>query len=122
MRTCSYCGEPDENGGDHPACKASSLAADLEWERVHGEEYWRRANEPHPRPRTELERRRAKATNRTKRFRAPVFARDGYKCRICGATEKLVLDHIVPISKGGCDDPSNLQTLCWSCNSRKGAR
>lgn len=36
---------------------------------------------------------------------------------------RLVLmtkDHIVPRSKGGTDDLTNLQTLCTNCNNRKG--
>lgn len=31
----------------------------------------------------------------------------------------LEVDHIVPRSKGGADDPDNLQALCFSCNSTK---
>ena len=54
--------------------------------------------------------------------REKVFARDSYTCVSCGATDDLTLDHIVPISKGGGNSISNLQTLCRSCNSRKGAR
>lgn len=54
--------------------------------------------------------------------REKVFSRDSYTCVFCGATEDLTLDHILPISKGGGNELSNLQTLCRSCNSRKGAR
>lgn len=33
------------------------------------------------------------------------------------------VDHIVPIKQGGEKyEPSNLQSLCWSCHSRKSAK
>ena len=41
-------------------------------------------------------------------------------CLACGNTEKLSIDHIVPISKGGKNDYENLQVLCISCNVKKG--
>lgn len=56
-----------------------------------------------------------------RRFGAEVFARGGFQCRICGSHDDLTLDHIVPLSRGGRNEPSNLQALCRSCNSRKGA-
>lgn len=55
-------------------------------------------------------------------IRARVYDRDGHLCLHCGATENLTLDHIKPYSLGGPDTVQNLQTLCRSCNSRKGAR
>lgn len=54
-------------------------------------------------------------------LRRAVFAHDGWACVYCGSKRKLELDHIQPISKGGTDDRANLQTLCQSCNRRKGA-
>jgi 5-methylcytosine-specific restriction endonuclease McrA len=57
--------------------------------------------------------------------RVSVLHRDGYKCLFCGCSAKQVqleVDHIVPFSQGGSNDPSNLQTLCFDCNRGKGAR
>jgi hypothetical protein len=51
-----------------------------------------------------------------------VFDRDGRKCLHCGTTQRLTIDHIWPVSRGGSDDLENLQTLCHSCNAKKGAR
>jgi hypothetical protein len=55
------------------------------------------------------------------RLARQVMERDAYRCRRCGSWIDLTIDHIKPISLGGEDDPANLQTLCRSCNSRKGA-
>lgn len=54
--------------------------------------------------------------------RDAVYERDGYACRHCGATDDLALDHIHPWSRGGPDTVDNLQVLCRSCNSKKGAK
>jgi hypothetical protein len=53
-----------------------------------------------------------------------VMERDGHRCQNCGGTEDLTIDHkLVPWSEGGSStDPENLQVLCRSCNSSKGAR
>lgn len=40
-------------------------------------------------------------------------------CERCGGDEKLAVDHILPIAKGGTDCINNKQTLCIHCNSRK---
>ena len=54
--------------------------------------------------------------------RQAVFDRDGRACKQCGSTDDLSIDHIVPRSKGGSHDESNLQTLCRRCNSAKNNR
>lgn len=42
-------------------------------------------------------------------------------CNGCGTkTNDLEWDHIIPISRGGADDPLNFQLLCVPCNSAKG--
>lgn len=51
-----------------------------------------------------------------------VFERDGFRCAWCGGTEDLTIDHIYPQSLGGGHGEDNLQTLCRSHNSSKGAR
>lgn len=43
-------------------------------------------------------------------------------CSHCGATGKVTLDHIIPISRGGRHSVGNLQSLCLSCNSSKNSR
>ena len=56
------------------------------------------------------------------RVRLFVYERDGYRCVQCGGIEDLTIDHIYPWILGGADTADNLQTLCRSCNCRKGAR
>ena len=54
--------------------------------------------------------------------RYEVLKRARARCELCGIphTEKaLEVDHIVPRNCGGSDDISNLQALCYSCNSMK---
>ncbi len=55
--------------------------------------------------------------------RKGVFARDGHRCQYCGASgEPLTLDHVVPVSRGGKHDWTNLVTSCVTCNNAKGDR
>lgn len=60
--------------------------------------------------------------------RLDVLNRDKFRCVFCGkspATDVgtiLHIDHIIPFSKGGKSDLSNLQTLCFECNLGKSDR
>lgn len=49
-----------------------------------------------------------------------------YICACCGkkfrTRERLQVDHIIPMAKGGLTVPENLQVLCCSCNMRKSDR
>ena len=70
-------------------------------------------------------------------LRHEVLRRDGWQCRGCGWSpgdpvprvangrplyRGLEIDHVHPRSLGGPDILDNLQVLCTSCNTRKGAR
>lgn len=58
----------------------------------------------------------------SKRLRFEVLRRDNHACRYCGRAApdvKLTVDHVVPVTLGGSDDPSNLVTACSDCNSGK---
>lgn len=58
----------------------------------------------------------------SKRVRYEVLRRDNHTCRYCGATADdgpLTVDHVVPTSLGGTDDPSNLVAACRDCNAGK---
>ncbi|MBR6788247.1 MAG: HNH endonuclease [Clostridia bacterium] len=65
---------------------------------------------------------RALMTNKLREF---IKKRDNFTCCGCGNsiyTEPnllLEIDHIIPVSKGGCTIEENLQTLCWKCNRAK---
>jgi ATP adenylyltransferase len=55
-------------------------------------------------------------------IRYEVLKRSKFHCELCGisaADKALEVDHIIPRNKGGSDDLSNLQALCYSCNAMK---
>jgi 5-methylcytosine-specific restriction endonuclease McrA len=54
-----------------------------------------------------------------KKLKNRIMNRDGRKCRICGSTHNLTIDHIVPVSKGGSNREHNLMVLCNGCNQTK---
>ncbi len=69
-----------------------------------------------------------------RRFRRQVtntflFARDHYQCQYCGREaaelkprESLTRDHVIPMSRGGQNEWTNVVTACSSCNTRKASR
>jgi HNH endonuclease len=53
-------------------------------------------------------------------LRESIFLRDNYTCQYCGAYGvSLQCDHVIPISRGGSNDESNLVTACKPCNLSK---
>lgn len=63
--------------------------------------------------------------NRPKVSRLGVFMRDAFRCQYCGnrfPPKNLTIDHVVPRSRGGRTEWSNIVTACMSCNIKKGDR
>jgi 5-methylcytosine-specific restriction endonuclease McrA len=57
--------------------------------------------------------------------RRNLFARDESRCQYCGAkfpSSELSIDHIVPMSRGGGTDWTNVVCACTECNKQKGGR
>jgi 5-methylcytosine-specific restriction endonuclease McrA len=78
-----------------------------------------------------------KAKKLTFAIKTKIFNRDHGKCKICLSDVSFFsgntvspfkkktnahVDHIFPRSKGGQYDETNLQLLCVSCNTSKGAK
>jgi 5-methylcytosine-specific restriction endonuclease McrA len=64
-------------------------------------------------------------TARLRFSRENVYLRDNFTCQYCGeqfSPKELTLDHVVPASKLGRKDWTNMVTACRSCNHRKGNR
>lgn len=58
----------------------------------------------------------------SRRLRFEILRRDGHACRYCGATAPdvaLTVDHVIPTTLGGGDEPGNLVTACQPCNAGK---
>lgn len=58
-----------------------------------------------------------------------LFARDRYQCQYCGRhqsllrpRESLTRDHLIPLSRGGLNEWTNVVTACGPCNTRKANR
>lgn len=53
------------------------------------------------------------------KYKKIIYARSGGRCQICGCKlpfEKMSIDHIIPLAKGGDDLMDNLQCACKVCN------
>lgn len=49
-----------------------------------------------------------------------LLAKHEGKCAVCGSTDDICIDHVIPLSKGGTDAIENIQPLCRMCNASKG--
>lgn len=55
-------------------------------------------------------------------LRDEIIKRDKLTCQICGSRKQkknLEVHHIIPLSNGGIDHPTNLITLCLHCHDRE---
>jgi hypothetical protein len=50
-----------------------------------------------------------------------IIQRDKKSCVLCGDTEQLTMQHVIPYSRGGESTTRNLVTLCNKCNQDLGA-
>lgn len=62
------------------------------------------------------------STSRWRKMRQIILARDPHcQLRLQGCTDRSdTVDHILAKSRGGSDEPSNLQGACQHCNLLKG--
>jgi 5-methylcytosine-specific restriction endonuclease McrA len=59
------------------------------------------------------------------KLRSMVFCKTYGKCSYCGdelTFDNFQMDHVLPRSKGGCDNIENLRPSFFSCNMSKGTR
>ncbi len=57
--------------------------------------------------------------------RQNIFVRDHMTCQYCYkriSEKRLTIDHVLPLSKGGQHEWTNVVAACSSCNNRKGNR
>ena len=110
--------------------KRKQQARDLYWatrpRQLETSRAWRRANP---------DKRYAQSINRRgRKFNNPGFVevtdwewrrrvgRNDYRCTYCGERpDKLVMEHVIPLSRGGRHAPGNVTPACVDCNGAKGA-
>lgn len=54
-----------------------------------------------------------------------IIRRDNYTCQVCGKhlpDNEVEFDHIIPLSKGGSSEVSNIRLTCFKCNRDKSNR
>jgi 5-methylcytosine-specific restriction endonuclease McrA len=51
-----------------------------------------------------------------------IYKRDGHECVYCGSKKQLTIDHVMPKSRGGKNEWTNLVACCFKCNLKKSNR
>jgi len=70
----------------------------------------------------ERRRKRADIENQRSSTKNRIMDKCGGKCVMCLSETDLTIDHIIPVRMCGGNGDDNLQILCRSCNSKKGAK
>jgi 5-methylcytosine-specific restriction endonuclease McrA len=68
---------------------------------------------------------RGRAHKGVKFCRGNVYRRDGFTCQYCGdrpGASHLTFDHVIPRSRGGLTEWTNIVTACSECNAHKADR
>ena len=121
---CNCCGEfslenfAPNNERKGCVCEGCAVAIANHWWKARSGDYltWREHGPSYYDKKDAEKQRRKKITGAA---RKKIFERDLYRCRYCGSHKDISLDHVIPVSKGGSDEPDNLVTACRACNSRK---
>ncbi len=146
IKRCSGCGEEKrlsefykdrcKKDGHRGQCKVCKNAYCAKYRAENKEYYaqrfaeWRRANPE--KVKAKRHRRRARKANAKGTFTADDWkqrlAYHDYRCIYCGVEKHetkekyLTMEHLIPLSRGGTNWPSNLAPSCKSCNCSKGTR
>lgn len=72
--------------------------------------------------RREMARKRGYVLIHTRKEWLDLKRKHGFRCLACGSHKDITRDHVKPIKLGGTDHIDNIQPLCRSCNSSKGAK
>lgn len=86
---------------------------------------YRVANRMKDRGYNALRRARLKAATLGPVDMAAIIERDSSTCYLCGqvlAPDKITIDHVIPLVRGGSHTADNLRVACRPCNSRKNGR
>lgn len=143
-KTCTKCGKTKPVGEFHrrgdgagyrSKCKLCYRERLLVYYKDHKTEYrqadarFRKAHPERQRQKMRVKRHRQRAILRgltehhSKQDRDSVLAKYGNRCLHCRAMPpevRIVLDHVVPLARGGTNTVDNLQPLCEECNTKKG--
>lgn len=57
-----------------------------------------------------------------KHIESLLLDKENHQCPYCPFTDKMSVDHIVPLTRGGTHTEDNIELVCLNCNIRKGTK